>query len=147
MVPFLKWFWRSWMSQILQFSAATSSLSHFVYSWQEPKQNADCQKCTGQGMLFSAHSFISCSQLEDAELSLSTPEESPSEAVTEISPAWFFWHDVRVLFLAVLSPPHFPPLRVSVLFWHWSCSSTQTRSCEPTQCEVGAANCAIKSIK
>lgn len=45
----------------------TSSLSHFVYSWQEPRQNADCQSCTGKGMLCSAQGFISCSQLESVE--------------------------------------------------------------------------------
>lgn len=57
----------------------TSFLSHFVYSRQEPRQNAACQSCTGKGMLFSAQGFISCSQWEDAELSLSTPEESGIE--------------------------------------------------------------------
>lgn len=98
-----------------------------------------------EGDVFSAESFIPCSHLGDVELSEHTWGVT-SEAVTEISPAWLLWHNVQVLFLAVLSP-HFPPLHVSVLFWHWSYSSAQTRSHEPTQCEVGAANCAIKSIK
>lgn len=46
----------------------TSSLSHFVHSWQEPRQNADCQSCTGKGMLCSAQNFIPCSQLESVVL-------------------------------------------------------------------------------
>lgn len=83
----------------------TSSLSHFVYSWQGPKQNADCQSCSGKGMLSSAQSFISCSQLEAAELSLSTPELT----------CWGWdWNQPSLVFMAqrasAVPGSSFPPL-------------------------------------
>lgn len=125
----------------------TSSLSHFVYSWQEPRQNADCQSCTGKGMLCSAQSFISCSQLESAEHWTHLRNHLQELKLKLSKPGFYGTMCDECCSWQFFPPPHFPPLHVSVLFWHWSCSSAQTRSWEPTQCEVGAANCAIKSIK
>lgn len=106
-VPFLKAILELLNESSAVVQCCTKSLSHFVHCWQEPRQNADCQGCTGKGMI-SVPSSLPCSQFEGAELPLSPPEASPAEAGAEMSPARFFWHKVWVLFLAVLSPFTFP---------------------------------------